>query len=208
MAKILFVVLSAFPVFAFAQSDSSYFTVRLSSFDISLKNNIPTLQWKTICYLQYARFQIQCSANGTDYTTINSFTADRVRCLQPFDFADSTRKNQSNLFYRIRVGDVDGAYYHSAVRRIALEGQGFSLQSIYPTIVSNNFIFTVTDNGSEPFRSMIIDQQGALIKVQQHRTINGTSNYDLDASQLPAGYYLLKIVNEKGNSGTARFLKK
>jgi hypothetical protein len=208
MAKILFVVLSAFPVFALAQSDSSYFTVRLSTFDISLKNNIPTLHWKTVCYLEYAQFQIQRSANGTDYTTINSFTADRVRCLQPFDFADSTRENQSNLFYRIRVGDVDGAYYHSAVRRIAIATKSFHLQSLYPTIVSDNFTFTVTDEVSESFRSMIIDQRGALIKVQQHRTINGISNYDLDASQLPAGYYLLKIVNEKGNSGTARFLKK
>jgi len=110
---------------ASAQSDSSYYTIRLSSFDVSVTNNVTKLHWKTICFLQYANFQIQKSANGTDYNTISSFTADRLRCQQPFDFTDSSSANQGNIFYRINVGNIDGTFYNSAVRRVYLKEKGF-----------------------------------------------------------------------------------
>ncbi len=99
MKKILaIVVLIIASQIASAQSDSSYYTVRLSSFDVSASNNITRLHWKTVCFLQYANFQIQKSADGKDFTTISSFTADRLRCQQPFDFTDSSNTNQGNVF--------------------------------------------------------------------------------------------------------------
>lgn len=85
---------------ASAQSDSSYYTVRLSSFDASVTNNITQLRWKTVCFLPYANFQIQKSANGTDYNTISSFTANRLRCQQPFDFMHSSSANRGRYLFQ------------------------------------------------------------------------------------------------------------
>ncbi len=190
-----------------AQSDSSFFTVRLSSFDVSANNNISKLHWKTVCYLQYANFEIQKSTNGTDYTTINSFTADRLRCLQPFNFVDSALSNQGNIFYRINVGNIDGTFYHSVVRRINVQGKGFDLVSVYPTIATNAINFSVTKSDNETFRAMVVDQRGIIVKEQKHQAPKGLSYYNFRVDNLPSGYYLLQVLNEKGEIKTAKFIK-
>ncbi len=190
-----------------AQSDSSFFTVRLSSFNVSANNNISKLHWKTVCYLQYANFEIQKSTNGKDYTTINSFTADRLRCLQPFDFVDSSVGNQGNVFYRINVGNIDGTFYNSAVRRVFLKEKGFDLVSVYPTIVGNTINFSVTNNDVENFRALIIDQRGIILKEEKYQAPKGLSYYNFQLNNLPQGYYLLQVLNDKGEIKTAKFIK-
>jgi hypothetical protein len=63
--------------------------VRVSYFNSTQNNNKTRLNWKVVCYLSYANFQVQRSSNGVDYTTITAFTADRIRCQSPFDFEDA-----------------------------------------------------------------------------------------------------------------------
>ncbi|MBA3674947.1 MAG: T9SS type A sorting domain-containing protein [Chitinophagaceae bacterium] len=208
MKKILIILFSGVLYYSsYAQSDSSFFTVRLSSFDVSAFSNIAKLHWKTVCYLQYANFEIQRSSNGTNYTTINSFTADRLRCLQPFDFVDSALSNQGNVFYRINVGNIDGTFYHSVVRRINVQGKGFDLVSVYPTIATNAINFSVTNGENETFRAMVVDQRGIIVKEQKHQAPKGLSYYNFRVDNLPSGYYLLQVLNEKGEIKTAKFIK-
>lgn len=190
-----------------AQSDSSFFTVRLSAFDVSANKNISKLHWKTVCYLQYANFEIQKSTNGTDYITLNSFTADRLRCLQPFDFVDSALSNQGNVFYRVNVGNIDGTFYHSVVRRVFLKAKGFDLVSVYPTIATDAINFSLTNGENETFLAMVVDQRGIIVKEQKHQTPKGLSYNNFQIGNLPSGYYLLQVLNEKGEIKTAKFIK-
>ncbi len=192
---------------ASAQGDSSYSTVRLSSFDVSVTNNITKLHWKTICFLQYANFQIQKSANGADYHTISSFTADRLRCQQPFDFIDSSGANQGNIFYRINVGNIDGTFYNSAVRRVYVKEKGFDLIAIYPTIVTSSVNFTLSSADNKTFYATIINQSGISVKKIKLQVPKGLSYYSLQAGGLPPGYYWLQILNEQGEVKTEKFIK-
>lgn len=189
------------------QSDSSYYTVQLSSFDVSVSNNITKLHWKTICFLQYANFQIQKSANGKDFTTISSFTADRLRCQQPFDFTDSSNANQGNVFYRINVGNIDGKFYHSLVRRVYLKEKGFDLVSVYPTIVKSSINFSLSNSDNETFHAMIINQSGSIVKNKKLQVPQGLSNYNFDTGDLSSGYYWLQVINDLGDLRTTKFVK-
>ena len=208
MKKVLvIVILIIASQIASAQSDSSYYTVRLSSFDVTVSNNITKLHWKTVCFLQYANFQIQKSANGTDFITINSFTADRLRCQQPFDFIDSSSVNQGNVFYRINVGNIDGKFYHSLVRRVHIKENGFDLVAVYPTIVTSYINFSLSNSDDETFRTIIINQSGSIIKNKILRTPKGLSYYNFNTNDLPPGYYWLQVLNAQGNLRTAIFVK-
>lgn len=89
--------------YAIAQVDSSFYTVHLSSFDASINRKATTLHWKTVCFFQFANFQIQKSIDGTDYFTIGSFTVDRLWCQQPFYF-------RSNEYQRFRVKQMGLAF--------------------------------------------------------------------------------------------------
>lgn len=192
---------------ASAQSDSSYYTVRLLSFDVSVTNNITKLHWKTICFLQYANFQIQKSANGTDYNTISSFTADRLRCQQPFDFTDSLSANQGNIFYRINVGNIDGTFYNSAVRRVYLKEKGFDLIAIYPTIVTNSINFSLSNGDNATVRAVIINQSGTIVQNKKLQVPKGLSYYNFQTDNFPSGYYWLQVSNKQGEFKTAKFIK-
>lgn len=190
-----------------AQGDSNYLPVRLSSFDVGVNNNIAKLHWSTICYLQYANFQIQKSADGKNFTTINTFIADKLRCRQPFNFSDSSFSNLGNVFYRINVGNIDGEFFSSAVRTVYLKEDGFNLVSIYPTTVNSSLNFSLSDNRNESFWAAIINESGAIVKKQQFQAVNGITKYIINADNLPAGVYWLQIFNRKGNSKTAKFFK-
>ncbi len=192
---------------ALAQNDSSYFTVRLSAFDVSVTNNITKLHWQTVCFLPYANFQIQKSANGTDYKTINSFTADRLRCQQPFDFTDSTSTNEGNVFYMINVGNIDGKFYQSVVRRVYLKEKGFDLVSVYPTIVRSSINFSLSNSINETFYAAIINQSGSIVKNKKLQVPKGLSNYNFETGDLSSGYYWLQILNDKGEVKTEKFIK-
>jgi hypothetical protein len=192
---------------ASAQSDSSNYTVRLSSFDISISNNITKLRWKTICFLQYANFQIQKSTNGTDYNTISSFVADRLRCQQPFDFTDSLNVNQGNIFYRINVGNIDGTFSNSAVRRVYAKEKGFDLIAFLPTIVTSSANFTLSSADNTTCYATVINQSGVSVKKIKLQVPKGVTYYSLQTTDLPRGYYWLQVFNEQREFKTARFIK-
>ncbi len=190
-----------------AQNDSTYFPVRLESFDVGVSNNIALLHWKTICYLQYANFQIQKSGDGKDFTTIDSFIADKLRCQQPFDFKDSASINQGNIFYRINVGNIDGKFYHSAIRHIYLKEIGFDLLDVYPTKVSLSLNFSISDDENETFSAVIINLNGSVVHKKKLQANKGVTNFNLRTENLSTGYYWLKVSNERGNMKTAKFFK-
>lgn len=190
-----------------AQSDSNYLPVRLSSFDVRVHNNIAKLHWSTICYLQYANFQIQKSTDGNFFSTINTFTADKLRCRQPFDFSDSSFTNLGNVFYRINVGNIDGEFFSSAIRTVYLKEDGFDLVSVYPTRVTSSLNFSLSDSRNESFWAAIINGLGAIVKKQQFQAVNGITKYIINTDNLPTGVYWLQVFNGKGNSKTAKFFK-
>lgn len=189
------------------QSDSSYFTIRLSSFDVSVSNNYTKLHWKTTCYLQYANFQLQRSLNGVDFITINSFIAEKLRCQQPFDFTDSSVNNQGNNFYRINVGSINGKFYHSLVRRVFLKEKGFDLVSVYPTLITNSIYFSLSNSENETFHAIIINQTGSIVKSKYLEAPKGLSNYNFPTSDLPSGYYWLLVLNNQNESRKTAFVK-
>lgn len=192
---------------ASSQSDSIYLPVRLESFDVGISNNIASLHWKTICYLQYANFQVQKSANGKDFVTIDSFIADKLRCQQPFEYKDSTSINQGNIFYRINVGNIDGKFYHSVIRRLFLKEKEFDLLDVYPTMVNLSLNFSISDDRNETFSAVIINQNGSIVQKRKLQAFKGVTNYNLKMDNLSTGYYWLRVFNEKGNLKTVKFFK-
>ena len=190
-----------------AQSDSIYFPVKLSSFDAASNNNTATLHWSTVCYLQYANFQIQISADGENYKTIHSFTADKYRCSQPFDFIDHSPAYFGNVFYRINVGNLNGQFFSSEVRRVHIKEQEFNLISVYPTITRSNLKVSFSNDKNESFSVVIINASGAVVKKHQLQAVNGIARFNMNTSDLPSGYYVLRVFNAKGDSKTARFIR-
>jgi hypothetical protein len=179
--------------------------VRVSYFNAANNNNKTMLNWKIVCYLNYANFEVQRSANGSDYTTINTFTADRVRCQSPFNFEDPLFLNRT--FYRLKVGDRDGNFSTSKVVVIFSKEKSFEINSITPNLVINNTLLSVSSSEKSTVEISVTNQQGNVVKRQSMVLNKGNTDLKLDLSILSKGLYFLKIRNSASEVRIARFIK-
>lgn len=187
----------------FSENDSV--PVRVSYFNAANNNNKTTLNWKVVCYLNYANFQVQRSTNGSDYTTINTFTADRVRCQSPFNLEDPLSSNRT--FYRLKVGDKDGNFSTSKVVVVLSKKKSFEINSITPNLVMNNTLLSVSSSERGTVEISVINQQGYLVKRQSMVLNKGNTDLVLDLNALLKGVYFLKIRNSASEVRIAKLLK-
>lgn len=180
-----------------AQIDSLQYPVSLSSFEAGLLNNTTKLKWKTACYISYANFKIEKSLNGTTFYTINNFTADRLRCQQPFEFVDSV-VNTGNTFYRINAGDIDGHFYHSKIVNINNKKTNFEILSVYPTLIHSKTTIVLSSPYDSNIKMNLINANGVLIKNYNYTLKRGVSNFDLDFNDVSKGSYWIKVADAKG----------
>jgi hypothetical protein len=177
-----------------AQVDSVQFPVSLYSFEARLSNNTTALKWKTACYVSYANFKIEKSSNGITFSTINSFTADRLRCQQPFTFIDSTI-NTGNIFYRINAGDIDGHFYQSKIIKVDNKQTDFKLLSAYPTIINSNTTIVLSSSYDVNIKLEMINLNGVLVKRYNCNLKKGVNNFDVDLSNVPKGGYWIRMAD-------------
>ena len=179
----------------FAGNDSV--PVRISYLQGERKNNNSNeLDWAVSCSLQFAKFEIQRSANAVDYSTIHTFQADELRCRQPFSYTDI--QNFDKTFYRIKVGDIDGRYYSS--KTIVLYGKngGFDIVSILPSITSGKTSLIVSTSSADKIEIVVTNITGAVVKKINQAIIKGSNNIPVDLGNCLKGSYLISVSNGKG----------
>lgn len=206
-AALLSVLLVLLVSILHAQNDSSVYPVSLSSFEGGVSNNYAKLKWKTVCYLSFANFQIQKSFNGTNFSTINSFVADRLRCQQPFEFVDSSGYNSGNVFYRVNVGDIDGNFYHSRIIKVLNKQTDLPVLSVYPTVINSRANIVLSSPFDDNIKLKLIGTDGIMVKQYYYKVPKGASNFTIDFGNLLRGNYWITYVDAKGMQHTVAVIK-
>lgn len=167
--------------------------VRVSYFNSEQNNNTIMLNWKVICYLQYANFEMQRSANGIDYTTISNFTADGIRCRSPFYLDDKT--SAGRVYYRLKVGDKDGSFSTSKVLVAFGREKSFAINSITPSLITNHALLSISSAENDKADISIINMQGYTVKRVKTNLNKGITDIKLDVSALSKGILIIKVRN-------------
>lgn len=163
------------------------------------------LDWKVACFLEYARFEIQRSANGVNYTTINVQEAGRARCRQPFYFTDVNVPGKA--FYRIRVGDLDGRVYHSKVAAVTGKERGFEINTLTPSLITGSAILSISSATKDNAEILVTNFQGTRVKQFKAILNKGITELPIELSNIAKGNYLLTISNGISEAKTTRFTK-
>ena len=164
----------------------------LTQFTATLQNNVVDLQWTAYKDFNPGSFQVQRSANGTDFTTIGTVHADELSGTFNYQFTD-VNPNKGNNFYRLLIIDLGSDNKYSNVLYVA--NSNVVQFSVFPTITNSSLVIQLP----APATLAIIDAAGATIKqfhLQQSQSI--------DVSVYAKGFYF--IVN-KETGQVARFIK-
>lgn len=186
----------------FAGNDS--IPVRISYLQGERKNNSNELEWAVSCSLQFAKFEIQRSANAVDYSTIHTFQADELRCRQPFSYTDI--QHPDKMFYRIKVGDIDGRFYSSKTIVLYGKNSGFDLVSILPSITNGTTSLVISTATADKIQIVITNFSGTVIKKLNQSITPGSNTIPVDLSNCSKGSYLISVSSGKGIVKTGQII--
>ncbi|MFT3979520.1 MAG: S8 family serine peptidase [Ferruginibacter sp.] len=106
---------TGFSDFVLANVVAGPLPVTLISFNGRLQNNMAALQWTVENELNFARYEIERSVNGTSFAAIGSVNARGGSGTLQYDFTDDRLPAAAVIYYRLKMVDLDNSYRYSNI---------------------------------------------------------------------------------------------
>ncbi len=175
---------SSFSPFGVSSDAIIVLPVRILQFSGKKTADGVSLNWNVADEQNVSGYEVQRSADATNYSTIGFVNAGRTS----YNFTDRMPVKGNN-FYRLRVVDTDGKSALSRVVLLPYSDMAASGIKVYPTLVTDRLFVLRTD--SEPINYAIYSVYGQVLL-----TGNTGSSTEISVSALPSGNYFLKAGNE------------
>lgn len=179
--------------------DCRLLPLKILEFDANKVNtNTVTVTWKISESSAISRFEIERSSG-------NSWSWEKVGTLSylgdgDYSFLDANIP-ETNLFYRLKVIEVDGHFTYSAIKALTNNSsQAFAI-SVYPSPSSGNI--TVKSTASIKLLR-VYDYAGKIVQYQSFNL--GEKLCYLNLTTLPKSVYMLEVVNRDGVSEFAKII--
>lgn len=161
--------------------------VEMIGFDAKRVSNTVNLIWETAQEFNLSGFDIQRKLGAAAFTSIGFVIATANEGSgYVYNFTDANLTSGTNVLYRLRMVDKDGAYTYSEIRSIRNSGQKIDL-SVYPNPSNGFFTIAVPANGGV-YDVLLTDVAGRFL-----RSINGLRSQSLKMNGLSPGIYIVKI---------------
>jgi hypothetical protein len=152
------------------------------------------LSWVSNGSPQTQYYVLERSVNGTQFTTINTFTANGFQTN--YTFADEIKSIQ---YYRVKIVNYNGSYVYSTV--LSVKPNTLSDISFYPNPAKDYMVIQLP-NVQEFTQIKIINAKGVVVKqLSTKNTVNTIS-----ISEMASGTYT--VILEQANALVAKqFIK-
>lgn len=165
------------------------------------------LNWKVTCNSSpRVTMVLERSADGRNFTSINSISADALRCQQPFDYTDANPLKGIN-YYRLHITDADGKISYSSQVALLQATSGFEIVGIAPNpVVPPNLNVQVASAEAAVAELVIADMQGRVVQRQQLNLSAGFVTIPVRLPALASGSYVLYAISRGLPSKPMRFV--
>ena len=174
--------------------------IRLISFAGSPKNCSPSIEWTTADAVNFNKFELQRSENGSQYATIASL--QYIRDKNNYQYLDKGTDN-GDLFYRLKLVDIDGDSTFSSIVSIRVDCGASSNFSVYPNPMKGN-VYLTTDR---KIRQIDLISIGGQV-VWSCAPLGQTGTIRLNFSKtVTKGVYIIKATATDGTVRQVSVLK-
>ncbi|AXY77951.1 T9SS C-terminal target domain-containing protein [Paraflavitalea soli] len=164
--------------------------VKLLSFSGTITSDKAVLTWETSAEINSKQFNIERSADGSQYTTIGSVAASgNSDLVKTYTFED--RNALAVGYYRLRMVDADGRSELSKVIKLENRSSGQVSLHVYPTRVSTSVNVSVNSSQQERISIQVLDMNGRLVKREQRDVVKGVNVITLQVAGLTKGIYIV-----------------
>jgi hypothetical protein len=176
--------------------------VELQHFTATKKNNTVRLDWVTVSEQNNKGFEVEHSTNGADWTTIGIVSSKSMNGTssnrQEYSYIHHTPVNGNNL-YRLKQTDLDGKFVYSNISKLTLNDPGLTL---FPNPVSSELFI----NGFKEITGLqLLNVYGQRMKAIP---VSNASTIRIDMTGLAPGIYMIKTIQNNGESTSYKILKK
>ena len=163
--------------------------VSLDTFNAKTAGSLISLDWVTAAETDNAQFAVERSADAVAFTSLGIVTGKGTTTMRhAYQFIDEAPLAGIN-YYRLKQIDLDGRFSYSPTRAAILRTNGEL------TLLGNPVATDLTVTGLLPGSATELRDVAGQLRFQQTATDN---RMQVDVRQLPAGTYLLRVVEPTG----------
>jgi hypothetical protein len=156
-------------------------------FNVKCEGSKTLITWKTAQEQNTARFDVQSSADGVQWTVAGSVpAAGNSSAEKSYSYTDN---NTKNTYYRIAGYDIDGKMHYTSVLRSPCGSK--DMLRLWPNPAQRTVYINIVAGESSTAIIKIFDHKGSLVKQQQTAVLRGSNQFSIDVATLPAGAYAL-----------------
>jgi len=163
-----------------------------------MDNGRVLLKWSTATETNNAYFSIQRSENGIYWQEIGQVKgAGHSLETQNYTHWDMTPSPGIN-YYRLQQFDFDGQFeYHKVITAKINDAKPLSV-NLYPNPTGQNLNIEISGNHSRDYRLEMYNATGQAVPIALPTITSGQSIQTINVSELRAGLYFVKIMDQLG----------
>lgn len=170
-------------------SGLSALPVNIIYFSGKLQGNKVALTWQAENEINFDRFEIERSFNGTAYTKIGEVKAVNAKNYGFNDNADAIRGRL--VYYRLKKFDKDGSFTYSQIFTLHIPLN--TKFTIYPNPVAGSFInIQLNNNSNDAIQVQITDIAGKVVINQAFTPVSGLIT--ISTNHLANGSFFIRML--------------
>ena len=177
---------------AFAQINITPLPVELLSFSGRNQNNTNILTWATTNEVNNAYFEIERSANATDFVKVGVVNANLSNeSIKNYTFNDDNYSETTNYYRLKQVDNNENTNFSKAIAIKSSKNTDITA-NIYPNFSKNTFIIDVNGDVGAKYSIVVYDMQGKSVvntEVSGNKCVISLDN-------CVVGVYFVKISSE------------
>lgn len=177
--------------------------VDFTSVNVAKKQQDAEVSWKVENEKNVAKYQVERSANGTDFQVIGEVAATNAPA---YNFTDSKTFAGWN-YYRVVSVDIDGKKIVSNVVKVMMDGVAASYAVSPNPVVGNEINVTMNVKQGGAYFLTVRNQIVQPVASRQIVCAGGRNKVTIEKNNLSAGVYTVEITNPNGESSVIRFVK-
>jgi len=173
--------------------------VDLLSFDGKQVGNAIELLWSTASETNSSYFDVERRLiSETDYKSLDRVdAAGNSSNIRHYGMKDESVNFGNTYVYRLKLVEADGSFNYSNEATVKMESMkgAMSMSDIKPYPVSSASTFEINLSSATTVKIEMFNTQGKSVGILFEGTLSGSTKFDINASQFPAGVYSMVVTN-------------